>query len=77
MPQLFHNLALLAALVSIAVIALSSLALDAGDDLAADPARVLCTAIQAIEQVAIAYGAALPAQDTPLTLAAKAVALLG
>ncbi|GCB51390.1 hypothetical protein [Streptomyces sp. NL15-2K] len=75
MPQLFHNLAFLAALVSLAVIAFRSLALDAGDDLTADQARVLCAAIQAIEHVAIAYGA-LAAQDAPLTLAAKAMTLL-
>ncbi|MPY52426.1 hypothetical protein [Streptomyces acidicola] len=78
MPQLFHNLALLAALASLAVIALSSLALDAGDELTAHQVRVLCVATQAIEHIAIAYGTALAAQDTPLTLVAKAVTpLLG
>jgi hypothetical protein len=76
MPQLFHNLALLAALVSLAVIALSSFALDAGDELTADQARVLCAAIRAIEHVVISYGTALAAQDAPLTLVVKAVTLL-
>ncbi|MCC9707367.1 hypothetical protein E4N62_20030 [Streptomyces sp. MNU76] len=76
MPQLFHNLALLAALASLAVIALSSFALYAGDELTADQARILCAAIKAIEHVAISYGAALAAQAAPLTLVVKAVTLL-
>ncbi|MFJ9589692.1 hypothetical protein [Streptomyces acidicola] len=62
MPQLFHNLALLTALVSLAVIALSSFAPDAGDELTAEQARVLCAAITAIEHVAISYGTALAIQ---------------
>ncbi|GAA5702465.1 hypothetical protein SM007_28100 [Streptomyces avermitilis] len=76
MSQLFHTLALLGALVVLAAIALTSLAVDAGDELTERQARVLCAAMKAIEHVAIAYGTALAAQNTPLTLAMKAVMLL-
>lgn len=76
MSQLFHTLALLGALVVLAAIALTSLAVDAGDKLTERQARVLCAAMKAIEHVAIAYGTALAAQNTPLTLAMKAVMLL-
>ncbi|MFE1986710.1 hypothetical protein [Streptomyces mirabilis] len=72
MPHL-QDLALLAALVTLAVIVLTALALDAGDELTANQAHVLCIAMKAIEHVAIAYGTALAAQDTPLTLVLKAV----
>ncbi|WP_329266755.1 hypothetical protein [Streptomyces sp. NBC_01451] len=73
MPQLLLNLALLAGIVGIAVIVLTSLAVDAGDELTEHQARVLSAALKTIEHVAIAYGTALAAQDTPLTLAVKAV----
>ncbi|MFE3168942.1 hypothetical protein [Streptomyces sp. NPDC059224] len=73
MSQLFHTLTLLAAFVVLAAIALTWLAVDAGDELTEHQARVLCAAIKAIEHVAIAYGTALAAQDTPLALAVKAV----
>ncbi|MGW2891850.1 hypothetical protein ACWDDN_42410 [Streptomyces griseoruber] len=73
MPHLFQNLALLTALVVLATIALTSLAVHAGDELTEHQARVLCAAVKAIEHVAIAYGAALAAQDAPLTLVVKAV----
>ncbi|WP_327434601.1 hypothetical protein [Streptomyces sp. NBC_01236] len=76
MPQLFHNLALLTAFVVLAAIALTSLAVDGDDELTEHQARVLCAAVKAIEHVAIAYGTALAAQDTPLTLAVKAVMAL-
>ncbi|MFF9409829.1 hypothetical protein ACF1B0_30545 [Streptomyces anandii] len=73
MPHLFAHLALLAALVTLAVIALTSLAVEADDELTEPQARVLCAAMKAIEHVAIAYGTVLAAQDTPLTLVVKAV----
>lgn len=74
MPHL-QDLAPLAALVTLAVIALTALALDAGDELTMNQAHVLCAAIKAVEHVAIAYGTALAGQDTPLTLIVK-VAML-
>ncbi|MFE9769460.1 hypothetical protein ACFYPC_33910 [Streptomyces sp. NPDC005808] len=70
MPHLLQDLA---ALVTLAAITLGSLAIDAGDKLTPHQARVLCAATKAVEHVAIAYGAALVAQDTPLTLVVKAV----
>ncbi|WP_459754400.1 hypothetical protein [Streptomyces sennicomposti] len=73
MPHLFEHLALLAAFVVLTVIALTSLAIDAGDELTEPKARVLCAAMKIVEHVAIAYGTVLAAQDTPLTLAVKAV----
>ncbi|ALV39359.1 hypothetical protein [Streptomyces sp. CdTB01] len=73
MPQLFQNLAVIAALVALAAIALAALAVDAGDELTERQARVLCVTMKAVEHVAVAYGAALAAQDTPLTLLVKAV----
>jgi hypothetical protein len=73
MPNLFQNLALLAALVVLATIAVTSLAVDAGDELTEHQARVLCAAIETVGRVAIAYGAALTAQDTSLTLVVKAL----
>lgn len=73
MPHLFQNLALLAALAVLATVAVTSLAVDAGDELTEHQARVLCAAMKAVEHVAIAYGSALAAQDTPLTLVVKAV----
>ncbi|PWI04688.1 hypothetical protein DIZ27_43815 [Streptomyces sp. NWU339] len=76
MSHLFQQLLLLAALVVLAAIALTSLAIDAGDDLTEHQARVLCAALKAIEHAATAYGTAMAAQDTPLTLAMKAVMLL-
>ncbi|MFG2960878.1 hypothetical protein ACGF5O_45050 [Streptomyces sp. NPDC048291] len=72
MPHPFH-LVLLAAIVVLAAIALASLAVDAGDDLTEHQARVLCATLKAIEHVAIAYGTALAAQDTPLTVIMKTV----
>ncbi|WP_189268634.1 hypothetical protein [Streptomyces fuscichromogenes] len=73
MPHPFQHLALLAALVVLATIALTSLAVDAGDELTEHQARVLCAAMKAIEHVAIAYGTALAAQDTPVALIVKTV----
>lgn len=73
MPQLLFNLALLAGIVTFAVIVLGSLAIDARDELTEHQARVLCAALKTIEHVSIAYGTALAAQDTPLTLLVKAV----
>ncbi|MER7694562.1 hypothetical protein [Streptomyces sp. NPDC097610] len=73
MSHLFEHLALLAALVALTAIALASLTVDARDKLVEPQARVLCAAIKAVERVAIAYGAVLAAQDTPLTLVVKAV----
>ncbi|MFD3590034.1 hypothetical protein [Streptomyces sp. NPDC058683] len=64
---------LLAALVVLATIALTSLAVDVGDELTEHQARVLYAAMKAIEHVAIAYGTAVAAQDTPLTLTVKTV----
>jgi hypothetical protein len=64
---------MLAALVALTAMALTSRAFDAGDELTDHQARVLCVALKTIEHVAIAYGTALAAQDTPLTLFVKAV----
>ncbi|MGV9248060.1 hypothetical protein [Streptomyces sp. NPDC003710] len=72
MPHLEH-LALLASFVILTAIALTSLAIDAADELTEPQARVLWAAMKAIEHVAIAYGTVLAAQDTPLTLVVKAV----
>ena len=72
MPHPFH-LVVLAALAALTAIALASRAVDAGDELTERQARVLCAALKTIEHVAIAYGTALAAQDTPLTLLLKAV----
>ncbi|MGW4490436.1 hypothetical protein [Streptomyces sp. NPDC004376] len=60
-------LALLAALATIAVIALAALAIEAGAELTAPQARMLCAAITAVQHVTIAYGSALTAQDAPHT----------
>ena len=76
MPQPLFNLAVLAGIVALAVIVLGSLAIDARDELTERQARVLYAAIKAIEHVAIAYGTALAAQDTPLTLVVKEVVAL-
>ncbi|MDX2576675.1 hypothetical protein PV332_14475 [Streptomyces scabiei] len=73
MPQLLQNLTLLAALVALAAIAVTAIAVGAGDELTEHQARVLCVVMKAVEHVAIAYGATLAAQDTPLTLVVKAV----
>ncbi|WP_331732144.1 hypothetical protein [Streptomyces sp. NBC_00989] len=72
MPHPLH-LVVLAALVALTAMAFASLAVDAGDELTEHQARVLCAALKTIEHVSIAYGTALAAQDTPLTLLVKAV----
>jgi hypothetical protein len=72
MPHPFH-LVVLAVLAALTALALASLAVDAGDELTERQAHVLCAALKTIEHVAIAYGTALAAQDTPLTLLLKAV----
>ncbi|MFC9682825.1 hypothetical protein [Streptomyces sp. NPDC056948] len=73
MSHAFEDLAVLAVIVTLATTTLALLAIDAGDDLTERQARVLCTAMKAIAHVAIAYGTALAAQDTPLTIVMKAV----
>ncbi|WP_167450209.1 hypothetical protein [Streptomyces hyaluromycini] len=45
MPLPFQHLALLAALVVLAAIALTSLAVDAGDELTEHQARIVCAAM--------------------------------
>lgn len=73
MPHLFEHLTVLAAFVVLATIALTSFALDAGNELTEHQARVLSTGLKTIEHVAIAYGTVLAGQDTPLTLIVKSV----
>ncbi|MFF1678374.1 hypothetical protein ACFVYG_20335 [Streptomyces sp. NPDC058256] len=66
-------LAVLAALVVITTIAVASLAIEAGSELTENQARVLCTAMNALAHLTVGVGSALLGQDTPLTLAVKAV----
>lgn len=73
MPHLFEQLALLTAFVTVAVVALAALAVDAGDELTEPQSRVFRAAITAIAHVASTYGLALVAQDSPFMLVAKAV----
>ncbi|MEU7305269.1 hypothetical protein [Streptomyces sp. NPDC007206] len=60
-------------MVVLTVIALTSLAIDAGDELTQPQARVLCAALNVVEHVEIVYGTVVAAQDTPLRLVVKAV----
>ncbi|MEU9446714.1 hypothetical protein AB0D42_39005 [Streptomyces sp. NPDC048304] len=60
-------------MVVLTVIALASLAIDAGDELTQPQARVLCAALKVVDHVAIVYGTVLAAEDTPLTLVVEAV----
>ncbi|MFE7076487.1 hypothetical protein ACFU96_41010 [Streptomyces sp. NPDC057620] len=68
-----YTLYALALLQVLAAVEVAALTVDAGDEFTEPQARVLRAALKAVERVAIAYGTALAAQDTPLTLVVKAV----